>query len=269
MKQYIVDAFTDKVFGGNQAAVCVLDEWISDSLMQNIAKENNFSETAFTVKEGDKYHLRWFTPAAEIDFCGHATLGTAFVLFNFYEKDADKITFKTQIGELNVEKQDELYKLNFPAYRCKKIEVTDKMEEALGVRPKEAYIDRDLLLVLENAEQVRNLKPIQEKLKEVDGLCIAVTAPSDTTEYDSVSRVFCPELGLMEDPVTGSTHCMIAPYWCDRLGKEKLVCYQASERTGVLYAERKGERIILSGKAVLYSEGSILEEIEHKGRESK
>ncbi len=259
MKQYIVDAFTDKVFGGNQAAVCVLDEWISDSLMQNIARENNFSETAFTVKEGEKYHLRWFTPAAEIDFCGHATLGTAFVLFNFYEKAAEKITFKTQIGELTVEKQDEFFKMNFPAYRCKKIKVTDKMEEALGVRPKEAYIDRDLLLVLENAEQVRNLKPNQEKLKEVDGLCIAVTAPSDTAEYDSVSRVFCPELGLMEDPVTGSSHCMIAPYWCDRLGKEKLVCYQASERTGVLYAERKDGRIILSGKAVLYSEGNILE----------
>ena len=259
MKQYIVDAFADKVFCGNQAAVCVLDSWISDSLMQNIAKENNFSETAFTVKEGDKYHLRWFTPAAEIDFCGHATLGTAFVLFNFYEKDADKITFKTQIGELTVEKQGGLFNMNFPAYRCNKIEVSDKMEEALGVRPKEAYIDRDLLLVLENAEQVRALSPNQNKLKELKGLCIVVTAPSDSPEYDCVSRVFCPELGLMEDPVTGSSHCMIAPYWRDRLGKEKLVCFHASERTGVLYAERKGERIILSGKAVLYSEGNILE----------
>ena len=259
MKQYIVDAFTDKVFCGNQAAVCVLDSWISDSLMQNIAKENNFSETAFTVKEGDKYHLRWFTPAAEIDFCGHATLGTAFVLFNFYEKATDKITFKTQVGELSVEKQGGLFKLNFPAYRCNKIEVTDKMEEALGLRPKEAYIDRDLLLVLENAEQVRALSPNQNKLKELKGLCIVVTAPSDSPEYDCVSRVFCPELGLMEDPVTGSSHCMIAPYWCDRLGKEKLVCFQASERTGVLYAERKGDRIILSGKAVLYSEENILE----------
>ena len=259
MKQYIVDAFADKVFCGNQAAVCVLDSWISDSLMQNIAKENNFSETAFTVKEGDKYHLRWFTPASEIDFCGHATLGTAFVLFNFYEKDVDKITFKTQVGELSVEKQGGLFKLNFPAYRCNKIEVTDKMEEALGLRPKEAYIDRDLLLVLENAEQVRALSPNQNKLKELKGLCIVVTAPSDSPEYDCVSRVFCPELGLMEDPVTGSSHCMIAPYWCDRLGKEKLVCFQASERTGVLYAERKGDRIILSGKAVLYSEENILE----------
>lgn len=170
MKQYIVDAFTDKVFGGNQAAVCVMDSWISDSLMQNIAKENNFSETAFTVKEGKKYHLRWFTPAAEIDFCRHATLGTAFVLFNFYEKAATKITFKTQVGELTVEKQGELFKMNFPYYRCNKIEVTDKMEEALGVRPKEAYIDRDLLLVLENAEQVRNLKPQPEQAQRTGRL---------------------------------------------------------------------------------------------------
>lgn len=257
MKQYIVDAFTDKIFCGNQAAVCVMDSWISDPLMQNIAKENNFSETAFAVKEGNLYHLRWFTPAAEIDFCGHATLGTSFVLFNFYEKDADKITFKTQVGTLTVEKQGDLYRMDFPAYRCKKIEVTDKMEEALGLRPLEAYIDRDLLLVLKSADEVRNLSPSQNKLKELEGLCIVVTAPSDSPEYDSVSRVFCPELGLMEDPVTGSSHCMIAPYWCDRLGKEKLVCYQASERSGVLYAEQKGGRIIISGKAVLFSEAEI------------
>ena len=257
MKQYIVDAFTDKIFCGNQAAVCVMDSWISDPLMQNIAKENNFSETAFAVKEGDLYHLRWFTPAAEIDFCGHATLGTSFVLFNFYEKDADKITFKTQVGTLTVEKQGDLYRMDFPSYRCKKIEVTDKMEEALGLRPLEAYIDRDLLLVLKSADEVRNLSPSQNKLKELEGLCIVVTAPSDSPEYDSVSRVFCPELGLMEDPVTGSSHCMIAPYWCDRLGKEKLVCYQASERSGVLYAEQKGGRIIISGKAVLFSEAEI------------
>ena len=257
MKQYIVDAFTDKVFHGNQAAVCVMDSWISDPLMQNIAKENNFSETAFAVKEGDLYHLRWFTPAAEIDFCGHATLGTSFVLFNFYEKDANKITFKTQVGTLTVEKQGDLYRMDFPAYRCKKIEVTDKMKEALGVRPLEAYIDRDLLLVLKSADEVRNLSPSQNKLKELEGLCIVVTAPSDSPEYDSVSRVFCPELGLMEDPVTGSSHCMIAPYWCDRLGKEKLACYQASERSGVLYAERMGGRIIISGKAVLFSKAEI------------
>ena len=258
MKQYIVDAFTDKLFKGNQAAVCVLDKWLSDELMQNIAKENNFSETAFSVKEGDLYHLRWFTPAAEIDFCGHATLGTSFVLFNFYEKGKTEITFKTQVGNLTVEKQNDLYRMDFPAYRCNKIDVTDKMEDALGVRPQEAYLDRDLLLVLKDETQVKNLCPNQNKLKKLEGLCIVVTAPSDTSEYDCVSRVFCPEVGIMEDPVTGSSHCMIAPYWCNRLKKEKLVCFQASERSGILYAERQKDRIILSGKAVLFSESEIL-----------
>ena len=257
MKQYIVDAFTDKLFRGNQAAVCVLDKWLSDELMQNIAKENNFSETAFSVKEGDLYHLRWFTPVAEIDFCGHATLGTAFVLFNFYEKDAARITFKTQVGNLTVEKQNDLYKMDFPAYKCNRVEVTDLMEKALGVRPQEAYLDRDLMLVLKNADEVKNLCPNREKLKQLEALGIAVTAPSNNSECDCVSRVFCPELGIMEDPVTGSTHCMIVPYWCDRLNKDKLVCFQASERSGVLYAERKNERIILSGKAVLFSEAEF------------
>ena len=257
MKQYIVDAFTDKLFGGNQAAVCILDNWIPDELMQSIAKENNFSETAFAVKEGEVYHLRWFTPAAEINFCGHATLGTAYVLYNFYEKDATRITFKTQVGELLVEKQNDLFKLDFPAYSCKKIDVTEKMESALGVRPVEAYLDRDLLLVLENAEQVRTLCPDQNKLKELDGLAIAVTAKSDVPEYDCISRVFVPELSISEDPVTGSSHCMIVPFWCDQLGKEKLVCFQASERTGILYAERKQDRVLLSGKAVLFSVSEI------------
>lgn len=260
MKQYIVDAFTDKVFGGNQAAVCILDKWISDSLMQNIAKENNFSETAFAVKGESLYHLRWFTPESEIDFCGHATLATSFVLFNFYEKAAEKITFKTQVGKLTVEKNDDLYRMDFPAYHCNKIQVTDKMEEALGLRPQEAYIDRDLLLVLKNADEVKNLSPVQSKLKELKGLCIVVTAPSDNQSSDCVSRVFCPELGLMEDPVTGSSHCMIVPYWCDRLKKEKLTCFQASQRSGILYAERKKDRIIISGKAVLFSKSEIFVE---------
>lgn len=267
MKQYIVDAFTDKVFGGNQAAVCILGKWISDSLMQNIAKENNFSETAFAVKEEILYHLRWFTPESEIDFCGHATLATSFVLFNFYEKAAEKITFKTQVGKLTVEKNDDLYRMDFPAYHCNKIQVTDKMEEALGLRPQEAYIDRDLLLVLKNADEVKNLSPVQSKLKELKGLCIVVTAPSDNQSSDCVSRVFCPELGLMEDPVTGSSHCMIVPYWCDRLKKEKLTCFQASQRSGILYAERKKDRIIISGKAVLFSKSEIFVE-EKQNRDS-
>ena len=150
MKQYVVDAFTDRLFAGNQAAVCVMENWISDELMQNIAKENNLSETAFTVKEGDAYHLRWFTPAGEIDFCGHATLGASFVLFNYYCKDAEVIKFKAQVGELYVKRNGNLYEMDFPVYECRSVEVTDAMGAALGARPVEAYMDRDLLMVMEN-----------------------------------------------------------------------------------------------------------------------
>ena len=255
MKQYIVDAFTDKLFAGNQAAVCVMDKWIPDELMQSIAKENNLSETAFTVKEGDAYHLRWFTPRGEIDFCGHATLGTSFVLFNYYCKEADEIRFTAQVGELYVKRNGELYEMDFPAYECRPVEVTDAMEAAIGARPVEAYMDRDLMMVMENEDIIKNMKADQEKLKELDGVCIAVTAKG--SEYDTVSRVFAPELNIPEDPVTGSTHCMIAPFWAERLGKEQLVCYQASERTGVLYAEICGGRVKISGKAVLYSTAEL------------
>ncbi len=259
MKQYIADAFTDKVFSGNQAAVCILDEWPADELMLNIAKENNFSETAFAVKEGDAYHLRWFTPGGEIDFCGHATLGASFVILNFYEKNSSEVAFITQVGKLNVRRKGGLYEMDFPAYTLNRTEVTDQMEEAIGIRPLEAYLDRDLLLVLPDAASVKGLQPDQEKVRALDGLLLAVTAPSDDDEFDCVSRVFVPKLNIPEDPVTGSTHCMITPYWCSRLGKKSLTCFQASERTGILYTELSGDRVKVAGKAVLYSEGKILE----------
>ena len=261
MKQYIVDAFTDTLFRGNQAAVCVMDSWPEDQLMRNIAIENNFSETAFTVKEGDIYHLRWFTPGGEVDFCGHATLGTSFVLFNFYETDTDKIDFITQIGRLSVERKGLLYVMDFPAYQYQQLEVTDQMTDAIGVKPLEAYIARDLLLVLPTADDVRKLKPDLNKVCMLDGLTLAVTAPSDDEVYDCVSRVFVPKLNIDEDPVTGSSHCMIAPYWSKRLGKNELTCYQASRRSGILYAVCHDDRVSIAGKAVLYSEGEILKEI--------
>lgn len=256
MKQYIVDAFTDKVFSGNQAAVCVLEKWIEDEFMQNIAAENNFSETAFAVAEGDRYHLRWFTPAGEIDFCGHATLGTAFVILNYYCKNKNSVRFFTQIGEITVNRKDNIYEMDFPAYKLNKIAVTEEMAKAIGVKPAEAYLDRDLLLVLDSEEAVINLRPNQEKMKKLDGLCIAVTAKGKN--FDCVSRVFAPELDVAEDPVTGSTHCMIAPYWADKLGKADIRAFQASKRTGVLYCKVMDERVIISGKAVLYSVADIL-----------
>ena len=210
--QFIVDAFTDNVFGGNQAAVCVLDEWPTDSLMQNIAKENNFSETAFAVREENGYRLRRFTPGGEIDFCGHATLGASFVILNYYEKGKSEVTFVTQFGKLTVKRQGDVYEMDFPAYSLQRTNVTDQMEGALGVRPLEAYIDRDLLVVLPDAASVEGLDPDQDKMKDLPGLLVAVTAPADRDGYDCVSRVFTPKLSVPEDPVTGSTHCMITPY---------------------------------------------------------
>ena len=251
MKQYVVDAFTDQVFHGNQAAVCVLDQWLPDELMMNITRENNFSETAFTVREGDKWHLRWFTPGGEIDLCGHATLGTAFVLLNYYEKDAHQVVFSTLSGDLIVTRKGELYEMEFPAYELQKVDVTPAMEEALGASVKEAYLARDLLCVLAEEQTVRDLKPDLEKIKQIDGLLMHVTARG--TDEDCVSRSFAPKLSVAEDPVCGSGHCHIIPYWADLLGKEELVAYQASRRGGTLYCRREGNKIFMAGKAALYS----------------
>lgn len=255
MKQYIVDAFTDTVFHGNQAAICLLDQWISEELMINITKENNFSETAFTVNEGNKYHLRWFTPGGEIDLCGHATLACAYVLFNFYLKDCDEVTFSTLSGDLVVRKKGELLEMEFPAYDLTEVEVTDEMVEAMGARPKEAYMGRDLLCVFDDEETVKNLTPNLDKVKMLDGLLLQVTAPG--REYDSVSRTFAPKLNVTEDPVCGSGHCHIVPYWANRLGKKEIVAYQASERSGVLYCKIQGDKVIMAGMAALFSESEL------------
>lgn len=251
MKQYVVDAFTDSVFHGNQAAVCVLEQWPPEELMMNITRENNFSETAFTVKEGDKWHLRWFTPGGEIDLCGHATLGTAYVLYRFYEKDADRLVFTTLSGDLVVTKHGDLLEMEFPAYELKPVEVTAAMEDALGTKVKEAYIARDLLCVLDDEQTVRELTPDLEKVKQIDGLLVHVTARG--RDEDCVSRSFAPKLSVAEDPVCGSGHCHIIPYWADLLGKDELVAYQASKRGGMLYCKRKGSKIFMAGKAALYS----------------
>lgn len=257
MKQYIVDAFTDKVFAGNQAAVCVLDAWPSQQRMIDIAVENNLSETAFTVKEGDRYRLRWFTPGGEIDLCGHATLATAYVLFRFYNRSADRVAFETLSGPLLVERRGDRYEMDFPVYAHRPVPVTDAMEDALGVRPVEAYLDRDLLLVLDSGEAVRTLTPDLEKLKALDGLLHAVTARGEG-EYDCVSRVFAPKLNVPEDPVTGSAHCMIVPYWAEKLGKDEISAFQASRRAGALLCRVAGERVKQAGKAALFSVAEIL-----------
>lgn len=254
MKQYIVDAFTDQVFKGNQAAVCNMDTWPEEQLMIDIAVENNFSETAFLVREEDgAYGLRWFTPGGEIDLCGHATLASAFVVLNYIEPEADKVTFRTKwSGELYITRKEGFLEMNFPAYEYKHVPVTDAMEEALGVRPIDAVLSRDLLMALPDEKYVRDYEPNYDKLKELDGLLQCITA-AGSGEYDCVSRVFAPKLVVAEDPVTGSAHCLITPYWQDQTGKTELNAFQASKRTGVLRTRREGDRVILAGQAALFS----------------
>lgn len=251
MKQYVVDAFTDHVFAGNQAAICVLDDWVSDELMMHITKENNFSETAFLVKEREAYHLRWFTPGGEIDLCGHATLAASYVLFRFYETEADTLAFDTLSSRLTVVKKGELLEMDFPAYELTPVAVTKEMEEAAGAKILEAYMGRDLLAILEDEETVRALAPDMEKVKALPGSLLQVTAQGKDT--DSVSRSFAPKLSVDEDPVCGSGHCHIVPYWAKKLGKKEILAYQASPRGGMLYCHMEGDRVKLAGKAALYS----------------
>lgn len=255
MKQYVVDAFSHKVFSGNQAAVCILDKAIPDELMLNIAKENNLSETAFAIKDGDKYKLRWFTPGGEIDLCGHATLACAYVLFKFYLKDTLKITFKTLSGDFVVRQNEDLIEMDFPAYQLEKLEVRDQIIKTLGQRPKEVYLGRDLLCVFDDEEIVRNLKPDLKKALDLQGLLLQVTAPS--SNYDCVSRSFAPKLDVPEDPVCGSGHCHIVPYWSKKLGKNKIKAYQASERGGELFCKMNKDRVYLAGRAVIFSESKL------------
>lgn len=255
MRQYVVDAFTDKVFGGNPAAVCVMDKWLSDGIMMKITRENNLSETAFAVKEGADYKLRWFTPGGEIDLCGHATLATAYVITKFIEPEITEVRFQTLSGLLVVVKKEEIFEMDFPSYELKKVDVTEAMVEAIGIRPLEAYMGRDLLCVLESEEEVRKLNPNLEKINVLDGLLLNVTARGK--DFDCVSRSFAPKCNVPEDPVCGSGHCHIIPFWANKLGKNELVAYQASSRGGTLYCEYQGERVKLSGKAALYSIADI------------
>lgn len=256
MKYYIVDAFAENVFEGNPAAVCVMEEWLADELMLKIAVENNLSETAFAVKEGESYRLRWFTPGGEIDLCGHATLATAFVIANYYDKTIEEIRFQTMSGELVVVKKDGLFELNFPSRMPVEVPLTEQMADALGIKPVEAYLSRDLMLVLENEEAVLQASPDFPKLEKLpDGVGVLITAKSE--KYDFVSRCFFPKLKINEDPVTGSAHCTFIPFWAQRLGKESLTARQMSSRGGNLFCKLLGDRVAISGSAVLYASGEL------------
>lgn len=252
MRQYMVDAFTDRLFAGNPAAVCVLDEWPEEELMKSIALENNLSETAFVVKEAAGYHLRWFTPKDEINLCGHATLATAFVVLNYYEKGAGEVVFDTMSGKLKVVRKGDLYEMEFPTYEIKEIPVTDEMERAFGVRPEKALLSMDLICVFPDEETVKSIQPDLSLVEQLPGRLHNVTAKG--TSADCVTRSFCPKVGIAEDPVCGSAHCQVADYWSQVLGKKEIEAYQASARGGMLYCELiGGGKIRISGKAVLYA----------------
>lgn len=256
MKQYIVDAFTNKPFSGNPAAVCVMDEWPSEESMMKLAMENNLSETAFIVKEDKGYHLRWFTPGTEVELCGHATLASSFVILNFYEKESNEVRFNTLSGELIIKKKDNRYEMNFPTYELKEIPVTDDMEKAYGVKPIKAVLGLDLVCVFETEEQVRNMNPDQILLTTIPGRIQNATAKGK--DIDCVSRSFCPKLSIAEDPVCGSAHCQIADYWSNELGKKEIDAYQASKRGGYLHCELLNNgRIAISGEATLVAISDI------------
>ena len=257
MKQYIVDAFTNKPFAGNPAAVCVMDSWPSEESMMKLAMENNLSETAFIVKEEKGYHLRWFTPGTEVELCGHATLASSYVILNYYEPNSNEVKFNTLSGELTIRRNGNLYEMNFPTYELHEIPVTDAMEKAFGVRPVKAVLGLDLVCVFESEEIVRTMNPNQELLLGIEGRIQNATALGVDT--DCVSRSFCPKLSIAEDPVCGSAHCQIAAYWSQQLSKKEIYAYQASKRGGYLYCTLQGnDRITISGEAALVAISEIV-----------
>jgi len=257
MKQYVVDAFTDEIFKGNPTAVCIMENWIDEKLMQKIAVENNLSETAFAVKDKKKglYKLRWFTPGGEVELCGHATLATAFIITRFFEPETTEIIFDTLSGLLSVTKNSEFLTLNFPSFKLKPIPITQKIINAIGTKPQEAYIGADIVCVLKNEEEVRNIKPNFKIIQELEGVCFHVTARGK--EFDCITRSFAPKCNVAEDPVCGRAHCHIIPLWTEKLKKINLTAYQASSRGGILYCRTEKDRTIISGKAVLFSIAEI------------
>ncbi len=252
---YQVDAFTRRIFGGNPAAVVLLDDWLPDETLLAIAAENNLSETAFVIPHSDVSPLRWFTPVLEMDLCGHATLAAAHVLFRHRFPSTNRVRFSTHSGNLLVTRDGELLSMDFPARPGRPSELTDHLLSALGMQPREAVLARDLLAVFESEEEVRAFRPNFERIATLDAFALIVSAPGNTVDF--VSRFFAPRAGVCEDPVTGSAHCTLIPYWAARLGKPKLVAKQLSARGGDIVCELRGDRVIIGGNTVEYLRGEI------------
>ncbi len=253
---YQVDAFTTKLFGGNPAAVVPLEKWLDDATLQNIAAENNLSETAFFLKEGEHYKIRWMTPANEVPLCGHATLASSYVIFNFIERGLSKIKFMSKSGELIVERKDDLLTLDFPSHKPTPIKITDTIKKCFDKEPLEVLQNGFYVLVVFNSEDyVRNFQPNFELIKQIHPHALIISSKGN--EADFVSRMFAPNEGINEDPVTGSSHTVLIPYWVEKLGKKNFRALQVSKREGELFCEDLEKRVKISGKAVLYSTGSI------------
>ena len=256
LKIFQIDAFTEAVFGGNPAAVCPIESWLDDATMQAIAYENNLSETAFFVPADGAYGLRWFTPLAEVDLCGHATLASAYVVFHHLRPDADSVSFDTRSGRLDVARGNDGLIMDFPALAANPVVAPADLSAGLGAEPEAVFADMDYLALFETEAQIRAIEPDLAALARLDERRgVIVTAPGETADF--VSRFFCPRLGVPEDPVTGSAHCMLAPFWADRLGKSTLHAHQASARGGTVHCTVAGDRVRLAGRAVQYLEGTI------------
>jgi PhzF family phenazine biosynthesis protein len=257
---YHIDAFASRPFEGNPAAICPLESWLPDATLQAIAGEHNLSETAYYVPRAGHYELRWFTPEVEVDLCGHATVASAHVILDLRrEVTGKRVTFRSKRGELGVDRVSEdgtvLYALDFPSRPPQPQSASSGLEQALGAAPQQVLKARDYLCVFGSEDEVLALKPDMAKLVEIDSFAVIVTAPGK--DCDFVSRFFAPAKGVDEDPVTGSAHCTLIPYWAERLGKTKMFARQRSQRGGELWCEQRGDRVSIAGRAVKFSEGTI------------
>jgi PhzF family phenazine biosynthesis protein len=253
---YQIDAFASKVFSGNPAAVCPLDAWLDDAILQSIAQENNLSETAFFVKNADGYQIRWFTPVAEVDLCGHATLASAYVIFTYIDPSCVCVTFESKSGPLSVEKKADRLCMNFPSQPPVECTAPNDLIAGLGKTPSSVLSCEDYFAVYESESDIKGLRPRMDLLKNLDLRGVIVTAPGNRVDF--VSRFFAPSLGIDEDPVTGSAHSALTPYWAERLNKKELNAHQLSARGGELFCKDLGDRVEIAGTAVQYLHGIIV-----------
>ncbi|MFQ5584124.1 MAG: PhzF family phenazine biosynthesis protein [Calditrichia bacterium] len=256
---YQIDAFAEKLFSGNPAAVCPLVNWIPVELMQQIASENNLSETAFFVKEGDVYLIRWFTPVAEVDLCGHATLASAHAVFKYLDPSARKITFNSNSGPLVVERENNLLKMEFPSNMPESCETPPELVAGLGLTPQGVWRSDDYLVLYPDEETIGSIRPDFQQLKKVGLRGVIITAPGRSVDF--VSRFFAPNYGIDEDPVTGSAHTILTPFWAEKLGKKRMHARQLSWRGGELFCEDAGDRTFIAGRAVDYMQGIIFVDV--------